>query len=117
MADSYKDVIAWQRSMELTVAVYQLTAGFPSEERFGLTNQLRRASVSVPSNIAEGYGRNTTGEYKQFLGVARGSTMEIQTQLLIAKELGFGEAKRWQAADALAQEVSKILVGLMRSLT
>jgi four helix bundle protein len=72
MGQSFKDLIVWQRSIELTVCVYQLTSTFPDSERFGLTNQMRRASVSIASNIAEGYGRATKGEYVQFLGHARG---------------------------------------------
>jgi four helix bundle protein len=73
MGDSFKDLVAWQRSMELTLSVYKLTKDFPGDERLGLTNQMRRAAVSIPSNIAEGYARASTGEYIQFLGHARGS--------------------------------------------
>ena len=73
MGDSYRDLIVWQRAIQLTLDVYKLTAAFPESEKFGLTNQLRRASVSVASNIAEGYGKSTEGEYKLFLGHARGS--------------------------------------------
>jgi four helix bundle protein len=90
----------WQRAIQLTVAIYKLTASFPESERFGLTNQLRRASVSVASNIAEGYGRSTSGEYIQFLGDARGSNCEVQTQLVISAALGFGseESRKWRIA-------------------
>jgi len=84
----YRDSIAWQKSMELAAMVYKMTQRFPTEERFGLTNQLRRASVSVPSNIAEGKGRTSIGELIQFVGIARGSTLEIQTQMEIAVMLG-----------------------------
>ena len=72
--ESFKDLQVWQRSIQLSVAIYRLTQDFPAEERFGLTSQLTRAGVSVASNIAEGYGRGSTGEYKHFLGIARGST-------------------------------------------
>ena len=72
MGQSFKDLVVWQRAIELTVSVYQLTSAFPDSERFGLTNQMRRASVSIAGNIAEGYGRATKGEYVQFLGHARG---------------------------------------------
>jgi four helix bundle protein len=76
MGDSFKDLVVWQKSVDLSVVIYKLTASFPASERFGLTNQLRRAAVSVASNIAEGYGRATKGEYIQFLGHARGSGSE-----------------------------------------
>ena len=88
--NSYKDLIVWQRAIELSVAIYKLTAKFPREEIYGLTNQLRRAGLSVASNIAEGYGRFSTKEYKNFLSIARGSVLEVQTQLLIAERLAFG---------------------------
>lgn len=91
MGASFKDRIVWQRSVELTTEIYRHTAKFPSSEQFGLTNQMRRASVSIASNIAEGYGRSTRGEYLQFLGHARGSNCELQTQLIISKALGFGK--------------------------
>jgi four helix bundle protein len=89
---SFRDLQVWQRAMELTVTVYKLTQGFPREEVFGLSGQLRRAAVSVPSNIAEGQGRLGTREFIQFLGVARGSLCEIQTQIEIARKLGFGNS-------------------------
>jgi four helix bundle protein len=79
MGESFRDLSVWQRAIELTVGVYQLTAAFPDSERFGLTSQLRRAAVSIASNIAEGYGRATKGEYIQFLGHARGSVSEVET--------------------------------------
>jgi four helix bundle protein len=82
MTGSFNDLIVWQRAVELSLAVYKLTAAFPAPEQFGLTNQLRRASVSVASNIAEGYGRSSRGEYLQSLGYARGSNCEVQTQLV-----------------------------------
>jgi len=84
MVQSFRDLHVWQRSMELAVAVYRLTQAFPREELYGLTSQLRRATVSIPSNIAEGQGRLNTREFRQYLGVARGSNCELQTQLEIA---------------------------------
>ena len=90
MAEGFRDLIVWQRAVQMTVAVYKLTASFPREELYGLTSQMRRAGVSVASNIAEGWGRQSDGEYKHFLGMARGSNLELQTQLIIAAELGFG---------------------------
>ena len=84
MGASFKELNAWQKAVGMTLTVYKLTGQFPASERFGLTDQLRRAAVSVASNIAEGYGRSTTGEYIQFLGHARGSNCEVETQLVIA---------------------------------
>jgi four helix bundle protein len=95
--------------MELTRVIYQVTQRFPSEERFGLTNQLRRASVSIPSNIAEGKGRLTTGELIQFLGVARGSVLEVQTQLELSVLQGFGTPDELAYAQSIATELSMIL--------
>jgi four helix bundle protein len=106
---SHRSSVAWQKGMELAKAVYKVTQGFPADERFGLTNQLRRAAVSIPSNIAEGKGRVTTGELIQFLGIARGSTLEVQTQLELASMLGFGEQAGIAKAEALAFEELKIL--------
>ena len=116
MADSYRDLIVWQRAIQMTLAIYRLTGEFPIEERYGLTSQIRRAGVSVASNIAEGYGRMSTGEYKQFLGMARGSNLEVQTQLVIARELGFGDVDQLLLADGLSQEVAKMLIALIRKL-
>jgi len=106
---SFKDLVVWQRAIELSLAVYKLTAAYPEAERFGLTNQLRRASVSVASNIAEGYGRTTKGEYLQFLGHARGSNFEVQTQLVIAEGLGFGVKATHRRSKDLSEEVSRML--------
>ena len=116
MASSFKDLVVWQRSVELCIAVYKLTANFPSDERFGLTNQLRRASVSIASNIAEGYGKSTRGEYVQFLGHARGSVGELQTQLQIAAALQFGFEELRESAQKLSAEVSKMLIAMMAKL-
>jgi four helix bundle protein len=113
---SFKNLVVWQRAIELSLAIYKLTTSFPDAEKFGLTNQLRRASVSVASNIAEGYGRSTRGEYIQFLGHARGSNCEVQTQLVIAAGLKMGSPQELQRADDLAQEVSRMLVAIMKRL-
>ena len=101
MVKSYRELHVWNRGMQLSFAVYRATARLPREELYGLTSQIRRAAVSIPSNsnIAEGYGRNSRKEYKQFLAIARGSTLELQTQLLIALELGYRDQKisaRWK---------------------
>ena len=114
--ESFRDLIVWQRAVQMSVALYRLTAGFPREELYGLSSQLRRAGVSVASNIAEGYGRQSTGEYKQFLGMARGSNMEVQTQLVIAGQLGFGEEAKLHIAESLSHEVGRMLVSLMNKL-
>ena len=105
----YRDSTTWQRSMQLAALVYRSTSGFPNEERFGLTNQLRRCEVSIPSNIAEGKGRLTRGELMHFLGVARGSALELQTQLELALILGFGNRENIESAHSLASEVVKML--------
>jgi len=100
----------------MTMAVYKLTSSFPADERFGLTNQLRRASVSVASNIAEGYGRATTGEYVQFLGHSRGSNCEVQTQMVIAGGLGFGSEEVRVEAEQLSLEVGRMLAAIIKKL-
>jgi four helix bundle protein len=99
MGQSFRDLEVWQRSIELTAAVYKLTASFPVSERLGLTNQLRRAAVPVVSNIAEGYRRSTKGEYVQFLGHALGSDSEVESQIVILKALGFGAKQMLQTAE------------------
>lgn len=116
MANSFKDLIVWQRAVEMSVAVYELTAGFPEVERFGLTNQLRRAAVSVASNIAEGYGRSTKGEYVLFLGHARGSVSEVQTQLVISAALRMGTESLRSKTLSLSEEVSRMLIAMMKKL-
>jgi four helix bundle protein len=115
MADSFRDLIVWQRAVQMTVAIHKLTDQFPKAEIFGITSQLRRAAVSVASNIAEGYGRGTRGEYVHFLGMARGSNCELQTQLVIACELNFGDEKLRQIAEQLTHEVGKMLTAIMKS--
>jgi len=100
----------------MSLATYRLTAGFPRDELFGLTGQIRRAGVSVASNIAEGYGRNSTGEYKHFLGMARGSNSEVETQLVIAKELGYGNPQVLKDTEDLCIEVGKMLRAILGKL-
>ncbi len=116
MGDSFRDLAVWQRAIELTLAIYKLTDAFPDAERCGLTNQLRRASVSVASNIAEGYGRSTKGEYIQFLGHSRGSACEVETQLVIARALNFGSKQALEVAEGLCSEVGRMLRAMMKSL-
>jgi len=116
LGDSFKDLLVWQRAVQMTAAIYRHTTDFPSSEQFGLTNQLRRAAVSVASNIAEGYGRSTTGEYLQFLGMAQGSNCEVQTQLVISAELKFGKEESRAIAISLSEEVSRMLIAMMKKL-
>ena len=112
----YQDLIVWQKAMELSKAIYNVTKSFPDDERFGLTSQLRRASVSVPSNIAEGQGRLTPGEFKQFLGHARGSVFEVETQIQLAAELDYITQPQVEELLERTSEVSRLLNGLIRSL-
>lgn len=116
MGESFRNLAVWQRAIELSLAVYKLTSSFPDSERYGLTNQLRRAAVSVASNIAEGYGHSTKGEYIQFLGHARGSNSEVETQPVIAKALGFGSSQMLHKAEESCNEVGRMLGALMKSL-
>jgi four helix bundle protein len=102
--------------MDLTLAIYSLTREFPKSEAFGLTSQLRRSSVSIPSNIAEGQGRSNTRQFAQFLGIARGSNCELQTQLEIVRRPGFGDAKLLDQADSLAHEVGKMIFTFLGTL-
>jgi four helix bundle protein len=116
MAQSFLDLLVWQRAIQLAVAVYHLTKDFPREELYGLTSQIRRAAVSIPSNIAEGQGRQSTGEFKNFIGIARGSNFELQTQLEIARALKMGNQKLLEDAECLSHEVGKMLYGMLESL-
>jgi four helix bundle protein len=106
---SYKDLIVWQRSMELVVEVYELTAKYPVSETYGLKSQSRRCVVSIPSNIAEGRRRGTKKDFRQFLIIAYGSGAELETQIEIAKRLKFTAADDFQKADQLLGEVMKML--------
>ena len=96
--ESYRDLIAWQKAMDFVGDIYTSTNIFPTSEQFGLISQLRRAAVSIPSNIAEGQGRISKGEFKQFLGNARGSLLEVETQILISRKLGYLVRKGAQAS-------------------
>ena len=117
MPQDFHDLTVWQRAIDLTVCIYALTQRFPREEAYGLSSQLRRASVSVASNIAEGRGRLNRGEFRQFLGVALGSTFEVQTQLVVAQRLGIGTQKAIRDAVALANQVSKMLTSFILKLS
>jgi four helix bundle protein len=116
MAKSYRELMVWQRAIELSVAVYQLTRGFPRDEVYGLSSQLRRAGVSTASNIAEGYGRGSKADYRNFLCMARGSALEVQTQLVIAQRLGYGDSEHMVRAETLAEEAGKMLWAMIQML-
>jgi four helix bundle protein len=113
---SYKELLAWQQSMELVSSIYRATKLFPREEVYGLTSQLRRSAVSVPSNIAEGQGRATRGEFLQFLGHARGSLFEVETQLILAGELGYLQSSDATQLLSKMTRVAQLLNGLISSL-
>ena len=102
--------------MQLAVAIYNLSKEFPQDERFGLTSQIRRSVVSIPSNIAEGQGRLNVGEFRQFLGIARGSNYEVQTQLELAKALGFAKSREIELVEGLSHEVGRMIYALIESL-
>src|SRR5947209_4599857 len=113
---SYRDLIAWQKAMILARRVYKVTETLPRREAFGMTDQMRRASVSVASNIAEGYGRLTDLQFRHFLGNARGSLFELQTQMELAIDLGYVEKEMGRELFEQGSEVARILNGLLRSL-
>lgn len=113
---SYKDLLVWQKGVSLVKHVYQLTRRFPDEEKFGLVSQMRRAAVSIPSNIAEGQCRHTRGEFVQFISHSEGSVAELETQITLSIELGFCTAEDAQASLQLATDLSKMLDSLRRRL-
>jgi four helix bundle protein len=116
MVQSFRDLDVWKKSIQLTVSVYKLTQDFPKEELYGLTSQMRRAAVSVPSNVAEGHGRLNKGEYRQFLGIARGSNFELQTQIEIARALSKGNSKLLDETEGLSHEVGKMIFGILERI-
>ena len=113
---SYKDLNVWQKGIELAKLIYMLTAKFPAEEKFGLVSQMRRAAISIPSNIAEGQARRTTGEFIQFISHAEGSVAELNTQLILATELHFCSNDAAQPASELMEHLRRMLNGLRRKL-
>ena len=116
MAQDYRELVVWQRAMELALRVYNLSDSFPKREIYGLTSQIRRASISVASNIAEGRGRINAREFRQFLAIARGSTCELQTQLQLSRMLGYGSPAAIDEAEARSNEVSKMLLAFIQKL-
>lgn len=116
MVKSYQDLIVWQKAMDLAVGVYAATKSFPKEETYGLTSQIRRAVVSISSNIAEGRSRNTIGEFIYLLGVAKGSVAELESQLILANRLGFLPDLQKDTLLGTCNEVSKMLMALSKKL-
>lgn len=115
-ARGYRDLLVWQKSMALAKRVYLLTGSFPTEEKFGLISQMRRAAVSVPSNIAEGQARKSTAEFVQFICVAEGSLSELDTQLQLSVDLGFSKPSQVAEAFEGLAEIKRMLNGLRRTL-
>lgn len=114
---SYKDLLIWQKGMALVKSIYLLCEQLPKEEVFGLQSQMKRAVISIPSNIAEGYGRNYTQNYVQFLRIARGSLFELETQLIISKELKLVGNKLYQKIQGLITEENKMLNAFIKSIS
>jgi four helix bundle protein len=112
----YRDLIVWQKAMDLVETIYRTTGTFPREEIYGLTSQIRRAAISIPSNIAEGNGRNTTRDYLHFLSIAYGSIKEVETQVLIAERLRYIDSARSSQLIERTAEVARLISGLVNSL-
>lgn len=116
MAKSFHELRVWNKAMELAVMVYGVTSEFPKHEMYGLSSQMRRAAVSIPSNIAEGSARGTRKDFRQFITIAKGSTCELQTQLVLARRLNLGTAERITEAEELTIGVGQMLSGLSKYL-
>src|SRR6267142_5126172 len=116
MGQNFKDLIAWQKGMDLVFEIYAVTSKFPREEIYGLTSQLRRAAVSIPSNIAEGQARFSRPDFRHFLRTSKGSLAEVQTQIAIATKLGFMSASQEVELEERMHELARILNGLINSL-
>jgi len=116
-ASSYKDLLVWQKGIALVKQVYRITSVFPAEEKFGLVSQMRRAAVSIPSNIAEGQARHTKGEFIQFISHAEGSVAELDTQLIISIQLSYCPQAQAESAFELLSELRRMLNALRRRLT
>jgi four helix bundle protein len=114
--NNFKDLVVWQKSIELTKKIYSATEIFPEKEKFGLTNQLRRAAVSIASNIAEGAGRDSQNEFAHFLAIAKGSSYEVETQVIIANELGYITDEEQTEISNSINEIQKMIAGLKKSI-
>jgi len=117
LINSYKDLIVWQRGMDLVEAVYQITGKLPASEQWGLISQMRRSAVSVPSNIAEGYGRQVTGEYRHHLSIGRASLLELETQVLLSQRLGYLTQDESKPILGEIDDISKMLASLVSKLS
>jgi four helix bundle protein len=113
---TFRDLVVWQKSMAMVTELYRLSAAFPKQEMYGLTSQIRRCAVSIPSNIAEGFGRQSTGDYLRFLSIAEGSLYELQTQLEIAVNLTYLTADQYHQLNAVTREIERMLTSLIRKL-
>ena len=116
MLRNYKDLKVWQKSYQFCLIIYKITKEFPNDERYSLTSQIRRAAVSVPSNIAEGYGRKSTPDYVRFLYIAYGSTCELETQILLAGDLGYIKPEQLNKLQKDIAEGERMLKALIKSL-
>jgi len=116
MLKNYKELKVWQKAYQLCITIYKITKHFPKDERYGLISQIRRSAVSVPSNIAEGYGRKTTPEYIQSLYIAYGSHCELETQILLSKDLGYIKTEDFEILQRDIGEVERMLKALIKSL-
>jgi four helix bundle protein len=116
VAQDFHDLIVWRKAIDLTTCIYKLTRSFPKDEIYGLTSQMRRASISIASNIAEGRGRLNPAEFRQFLGLSQGSMFELKTQLLVARKLGMAKGSASDEAERLSDEVSKMLRAFIQAL-
>lgn len=112
----HENLEVWKRSVDFVVSVYESTKNFPSDERFGLTSQIRRAAVSIPANIAEGAARKTNKEFLQFLSIAQGSSSELETEILIAKKLSFLNENQYNLLKEEIENISRMMIGLTNHL-
>lgn len=114
---NFKDLIVWQKSVDLSVLIYEITEGFPREEMYGITSQMRRAAISIASNIAEGKQRGTRKDFVNFLRIAKGSASELETQIIISKKLNFSKEINYSKIENILEEVIRMLRGLIFKLT
>lgn len=116
MIKTFRDLKIWQQSMELVTKIYKVTTDFPETEKYGLVSQLRRCSVSVPANIAEGFGRKSQGDFKRFVNISMGSLFELQTQIEVAKNLEFLSGKQFQTLYDDSREIERMMSSFIRTL-